>query len=975
MGLEIRFNRGRTFENESFRRIAKVLSEHFETKDIDGLLIGNAFVESNEFLRPDLLLYSPYGTLIIDLKDGGGDLVLPPQKDFERIPWSINNRIVKAGSDRNINPYVQLKRICSRYLKTLQDLKRKYPAVISSVLPENRETPEFLFYSSMVLFSGRIDNVQDLAIPYPVNRWFFIADEKTLLNKIQDISNNAKYSPELANVLKSVFKADPYSIDNTLVVEEYKSHIKIEFSPAQKECLEKIKKFLSQHEKRVLILRGKEKAGKSFLIPEISQLALECGSSQIETLTVTKRIANKLNRNSESQFTSIYSMIYGGAAISEINDDVSKEEDSINKDAEDDILESEIIPLRKISNDPSDSTLFIVDEAQLLNSSHFESENIQFGSGNLLDDFIGYISLDKSARKIIFIGDPYQLSYGKHETSALSTDHVASLIGTSPEVLQLTSDEELTSDIDKSVDFIAKRISEGNYNNLKIFKGTEIEEIQDDETRVNVIKALLAQKETVRVLCYKNETAFKLNEDLRSKIYGRTGDLAPGDLLVFDNNIRIISSDPHEMPVFLNNGSNVEMVRCEAPVSIEPITLKDKKTKIVLSFRRAHVKESNRDRTSEILILENYRLNPKGRLSSEEMVALKIYQGRIIKEQEIRMPFETSIYQKLLLADERYIELQNKPEKTKREEAELKRIVRKYKKAYRYEIRRDLLISNQYFNLAFVRYAYALTVHRSLGEYYPNVIFDVNMDRGKTNRDYFQWLYTGFTRAQKKLFVINFQNIHPLQGVVIRNFDASCISTSEPGKEVGIAYELIPASVEFKEKHETAGLSELVINNAFTIIKWMAQNGQEGSFEYNPASKYLVKIKSKDATIVYNFNAQGIPGIPRVEKGSNDFKLKFLSWITPKYNDSALKFPDNWRGAIYKAWCDMSDASGIKWNGFETHGWKDRIWLRSGNSFLVVDIDFNSDGFMTVIKPYKTSDQEIWSSFTKIVSEFCDING
>ncbi len=94
MALEIRHNKEKTFENESFRRIAKVLSKYFEKKGWDGLLIGNPYVEGNELLRPDVLLYTPHGTIIIDLKDRVGNLITPDKDSFETGNWLMDGKPV-----------------------------------------------------------------------------------------------------------------------------------------------------------------------------------------------------------------------------------------------------------------------------------------------------------------------------------------------------------------------------------------------------------------------------------------------------------------------------------------------------------------------------------------------------------------------------------------------------------------------------------------------------------------------------------------------------------------------------------------------------------------------------------------------------------------------------------------------------------------------------------------------------------------
>jgi hypothetical protein len=97
----------------------------------------------------------------------------------------------------------------------------------------------------------------------------------------------------------------------------------------------------------------------------------------------------------------------------------------------------ELIPIRGSNSDHDNRTLFIVDDAQLLNSSTNAPDLVQFGSGKLLDDFLQFINLTSTGRKVIFIGDPYQLSYGGSETSAINAGHIKNLLKMEPISLEM----------------------------------------------------------------------------------------------------------------------------------------------------------------------------------------------------------------------------------------------------------------------------------------------------------------------------------------------------------------------------------------------------------------------------------------------------------------------------------------------------------------------------------------------------------
>jgi exodeoxyribonuclease-5 len=71
--------------------------------------------------------------------------------------------------------------------------------------------------------------------------------------------------------------------------------------------------------------------------------------------------------------------------------------------------------------------------------------------------------------------------------------------------------------------------------------------------------------------------------------------------------------------------------------------------------------------------------------------------------------------------------------------------------------RYDLILKNQYFNALQVKYAYAVTCHKSQGGQWENVFVDGSFLAYETpDESSKKWLYTAFTRASNKLFLINF---------------------------------------------------------------------------------------------------------------------------------------------------------------------------------------------------------------------------
>ena len=66
---------------------------------------------------------------------------------------------------------------------------------------------------------------------------------------------------------------------------------------------------------------------------------------------------------------------------------------------------------------------------------------------------------------------------------------------------------------------------------------------------------------------------------------------------------------------------------------------------------------------------------------------------------------------------------------------------------------------DQFFNALQIKFAYAITCHKSQGGQWDNVFVDSGyFTEEMLDKSYFRWLYTAFTRASKKLYLVNFSN-------------------------------------------------------------------------------------------------------------------------------------------------------------------------------------------------------------------------
>ena len=67
--------------------------------------------------------------------------------------------------------------------------------------------------------------------------------------------------------------------------------------------------------------------------------------------------------------------------------------------------------------------------------------------------------------------------------------------------------------------------------------------------------------------------------------------------------------------------------------------------------------------------------------------------------------------------------------------------------------------NNPYFNALQVKFAYALTCHKTQGGQWDTAIIDQGFIPDDTpDREYLRWLYTALTRAKKQVYLLNFKD-------------------------------------------------------------------------------------------------------------------------------------------------------------------------------------------------------------------------
>jgi exodeoxyribonuclease V len=348
----------------------------------------------------------------------------------------------------------------------------------------------------------------------------------------------------------------------------------------------------------------------------------------------------------------------------------------------------------------NEGTLYIVDEASMIGDKR------EFGKDSLLSDLIKYVFEGKH-NKLLLIGDEAQLPpIGMEYSPALNAEHLENQYYA--EVMHHSLKEVTRQQAGSGILVNATKIREQlNNENPKItFATKEFKDIfrmtsERIEDGLRYAYDKFGQENCI-VICRSNKNAVQYNQYIRNRIHSCENELEISDILmVVRNNYTVL--DEESEAGFIANGEFAEVKHLGREEEMH-------------GFRFQHV----------TLQLVDYPKDPE---------------------------FETMILLDTLNS--------NSPTLTQEENKELyESVLKDYYWAKSKKERAELLAADPYLNALQVKYAYALTCHKSQGGQWDAVFVDQGyIPNNNVDSDYLRWLYTGLTRGVKEVFLVNFNSL------------------------------------------------------------------------------------------------------------------------------------------------------------------------------------------------------------------------
>ncbi len=351
------------------------------------------------------------------------------------------------------------------------------------------------------------------------------------------------------------------------------------------------------------------------------------------------------------------------------------------------------------------NTLFIIDEASMI------SDDAEFGTSGLLTDLMEFVFTvseeGPTGNKIMFVGDTAQLPpVGKMLSPALDLGYLESQFHFKALEKELT--EVMRQDAHSGILFNATKLRTilGNAESpaeqiafttkgyRDFFKMTS-EKLEDG---LNYCYRKFGRENTI-ILTRSNKTAVQYNRFIRQRIFDQQDEINAGDLLmIVRNNYHWL--DESSPAGFLANGDFVEI-------------LKIRNFEEIHGFRFATM----------VLRLLDYPEHDE--IEAKVLLETLYSDTPALGKEQNRMLYDS--------VSQDYAHIVNKRLRNE-------------------EIRKD-----PYLNALQIKFAYALTCHKSQGGQWNAVFVDQGyLTEENINEDFIRWLYTAITRASDELFLVNF---------------------------------------------------------------------------------------------------------------------------------------------------------------------------------------------------------------------------
>jgi exodeoxyribonuclease-5 len=349
-----------------------------------------------------------------------------------------------------------------------------------------------------------------------------------------------------------------------------------------------------------------------------------------------------------------------------------------------------------------ENTLFIVDEASMISDQVHD-----YSRQSLLQDLISYVYNGKNC-KLMLVGDTAQLPpVGSDISPALDKLFVSEQFRLNVCTYELT--DVVRQEKESGILFNATQLRELVRKGEEVFPKFNIRGYKDifRMTGERLVEGLnyayekYGMENTI-VICRSNKNANAYNQNIRNRILFREEELSGGDhIMIVRNNYFWLKPEDNSGD-FIANG-DIAKIR---------------------KVRR--IEEQYGFRFAELVIeLLDY--------PDQEPISCKVMLDTLYSETPSLSNADNKRFYEAVLQD--YMHIENK------------------------KFRMEELKKDPYYNALQIKFAFAVTCHKAQGGQWPAVFIDQGyLTDEMLNTEFLRWLYTGLTRSNKELFLVNFSD-------------------------------------------------------------------------------------------------------------------------------------------------------------------------------------------------------------------------
>ena len=501
-----------------------------------------------------------------------------------------------------------------------------------------------------------------------------------------------------------------------MIVDELKYKILEQFgfppTPEQANALDVFARFLTDRNPHaVMILRGSAGTGKTSLSGAIVRTMKAIGQ-KVMLLAPTGRAAKVFSLSSGSPAFTIHRRIYREKAFSGVDGQFN------------------------LNDNLYTDTLFMVDEASMI--SNLGLGGTTFGSGCLLDDLVHFVYQGHNDR-LMLIGDKAQLPpIGEEESPAL---HAAMLEGYGLSVYGCDLNEVLRQSEKSGILYNATMIRQmithdditqlpkihfSGFSDIQQMPGAElIEALADSYHHVGLDDTIVVTR--------SNKRANIFNQGIRNMVLDRDEELSQGDILmIVKNNYYWMEEERKKIKESEVKSNVAETANHKVQSSKFQVQSKEVQSKELPAFL------ANGDRAKVLRVRR--RIDLYGFRFATLLLQFPDYDNY---ELEATVLLDTLTSEAPALTHEQQEQL-------------FRQIEEDYQDIPLKADRMKAIRQDQFFNALQVKFAYAVTCHKAQGGQWAHVYVDQGyMTDDMLTPDYIHWLYTAFTRATEKLYLVN----------------------------------------------------------------------------------------------------------------------------------------------------------------------------------------------------------------------------